>query len=56
MPYAVSYLYNEQYDGVARAVDAWVAAFEDAGHWLHHDQFASFMDVIGRFLSEPVTA
>lgn len=36
--------------------DARVAAFEDAGHWLHHDQFATFMDVIRRFLAEPAAA
>ena len=27
-----------------------VAAFENAGHWLHHDQFDDFMRVVGEFL------
>ena len=30
--------------------DAQVARFEDAGHWLHHDQFEAFMGAVRGFL------
>jgi len=30
--------------------DARVAAFDDAGHWLHHDQFAAFVAALKGFL------
>ena len=31
--------------------DARVAAFDNAGHWLHHDQFDAFMATIRPFLA-----
>lgn len=38
-------------DGRLRAFrDAQVATIEDAGHWVHHDQLAQFLEVSRRFL------
>jgi len=31
-------------------LDARVVAFNNAGHWLHHDQFDTFMSAIRAFL------
>ncbi|WP_407875312.1 alpha/beta fold hydrolase [Qipengyuania nanhaisediminis] len=48
---ADSWASNPEKDGrIAHFNDARVIEFEEAGHWLHHDQFDRFMDVLDNFL------
>jgi pimeloyl-ACP methyl ester carboxylesterase len=37
-------------DEAKHFADARVAAFDDAGHWLHHDQFDAFMSEVRAFI------
>lgn len=48
---ANSWASNPAEDGRARHFkNATVTLIEDAGHWLHHDQFDDFMDQLDSFL------
>jgi len=48
---ADSWASNPEKDGRAMAFQNWrVVEFEDAGHWLHHDQFDRFMAEVRAFL------
>ncbi len=48
---ADSWASNPETDGRAKHFrDARVVEFENAGHWLHHDQFDRFMDEVRRFI------
>jgi len=48
---ADSWASNPEKDGrLAHFNTARVIEFEDAGHWLHHDQFARFMSTLDEFL------
>lgn len=48
---ADSWASNPEKDGRAMAFQDWrVVEFEDAGHWLHHDQFDRFMAEVRAFL------
>ena len=49
---ANSWASNPQVDGRANHFrNAQVSIIEDAGHWLHHDQFDAFMDGLTNFLA-----
>jgi pimeloyl-ACP methyl ester carboxylesterase len=49
---ANSWASNPEKDGRARHFkNAQVIEFEDAGHWLHHDQFERFMSELKEFLT-----
>lgn len=49
---ATSWASNPQVDGRANHFrNAQVSIIEDAGHWLHHDQFDAFMDGLTNFLA-----
>jgi pimeloyl-ACP methyl ester carboxylesterase len=42
---------NPEQDGrLAHFPDARVAAFDDAGHWVHHDKLEEFLDLLRGFL------
>jgi len=46
-----SWASNPEKDGRARAFrNARIVTFKNAGHWLHHDQFAQFIAELRRFL------
>lgn len=48
---ADSWASNPEHDGrMAHFANARVIEFENAGHWLHHDQFDRFMAVLNDFL------
>ncbi len=50
---ADSWASNPERDGrIAHFTNARVVEFENAGHWLHHDQFERFMGEVTAFLSE----
>jgi pimeloyl-ACP methyl ester carboxylesterase len=49
---AKSWASNPKDDGrIAHFANARVVTFADAGHWLHHDQFAAFMAEVRAFLA-----
>lgn len=51
---ATSWASNPAEDGrIEPFQNASVSLIENAGHWLHHDQFDSFMDQLGTFLGTP---
>ncbi|MEE4540315.1 MAG: alpha/beta hydrolase, partial [Erythrobacter sp.] len=48
---ADSWASNPEKDGrIAHFANARVIEFEEAGHWLHHDQFDRFITVLRDFL------
>ena len=50
---ADSWASNPEKDGrIAHFKTAQVIEFEQAGHWLHHDQFDRFITTIGDFLKD----
>lgn len=49
-----SWTTNPATDGTANHFQrVQTAAFEGAGHWIHHDRFDAFMSVLGDFLHQP---
>jgi pimeloyl-ACP methyl ester carboxylesterase len=46
-----SWASNPEEDGrVRHFLNARVAAFDKAGHWVHHDQLEAFLATVGEFL------